>query len=173
MPGSGKSTVGRMLAERLGYHFYSMGDLRGKMALDRGITIDQLNELGTNESWTDREVDDYQKKLGETEDNFIVDGLISFHFIPHAFKVFISVDPRVAAERIQAHPRPDEPRVESVEAQQKQIAKRIQNNEDRYKKHYGITFRDPLHFDLVIDSSDSPSPAHTADRILAALPKTI
>ena len=52
IPGSGKTTVGRMLAEKLGYKFYSIGDLRGKMAMERGMTIDQLNELGKTDGRT-------------------------------------------------------------------------------------------------------------------------
>ncbi len=87
-PGSGKSTVGKILAKDLGYKFYSMGDLRGQMAMERGLTIDQLNEIGKTEDWTDRAADEYQKKLGETEDNFVIDSWAGFHFLPQAFKIF-------------------------------------------------------------------------------------
>ncbi|MCX6741353.1 MAG: AAA family ATPase, partial [Candidatus Parcubacteria bacterium] len=38
-PGSGKTTVAKILAEKLGYKFYSTGDLRGQMAMKRGLTI--------------------------------------------------------------------------------------------------------------------------------------
>ncbi len=33
MPGSGKTTVAKILADKLNLKRYSMGDLRGKMAL--------------------------------------------------------------------------------------------------------------------------------------------
>ncbi|MBU0540313.1 AAA family ATPase, partial [Patescibacteria group bacterium] len=60
VPGSGKTTVAKILAERLGMKFYSMGDLRGKMATERGLTIDELNKLGETEAFTDNDVDTYQ-----------------------------------------------------------------------------------------------------------------
>ena len=56
-PGSGKSTVAKIIAAKLGLNKYSIGDLRGKMALDRGITIDELNEVGEKEDFTDKEAD--------------------------------------------------------------------------------------------------------------------
>ena len=106
MPGSGKSTIAKILAQKLGYKHYSIGDLRGKMALDRHLTIDELNELGKREGWTDREPDEYQKKLGHEEDNFVIDSRLGFYFIPHSFKLFLTVDPEVAAERIFPNQRP-------------------------------------------------------------------
>lgn len=170
MPGSGKSTVGKILAERLGYKFYSMGDLRGKLAMDRGLTIDELNEIGKNEDWTDREADEYQKKLGETEDNFVIDGWISFHFIPRAFKIFLDADLDVAAKRIFAHQRPDEAPAGNATEIKERLAARVENTDARYKKYYDISFRDKSKFDLVIDTNKISS-QQTADKILAALPK--
>ncbi|MDP3985548.1 MAG: cytidylate kinase family protein [bacterium] len=169
LPGSGKSTVGRMVAEHLGYQFYSMGDLRGKMAMDRGITIDELNEIGKSEDWTDREVDEYQKKLGETEDNFVIDGWVSFHFIPQSFKVFLDIDPTVGATRIFEHQRPDEAQNVSVQETQKRLAKRVSDTDARYQKYYGVSFLDRSQFDLVIDTSDK-TPEEVAGLILAAAP---
>ncbi len=84
--GSGKSTVSRLLAKNLGFRHYSMGDLRRKMAAGRGMTLAELNSLGEKEGFTDREVDEYQKKLGIKETNFVIDGRTSFHFIPHSVK---------------------------------------------------------------------------------------
>ncbi len=84
LPGSGKSTVGKILAKKLGYEFMSLGDLRGKIAIDRGITIDELNHLGEKEGWTDKEVDDYQREYGKTHDNLVVEGRLSFYFIPRS-----------------------------------------------------------------------------------------
>jgi len=46
LPGSGKTSVGKLIAERLGYEFLSIGDLRGSFASKKGLTIDELNKLG-------------------------------------------------------------------------------------------------------------------------------
>ncbi|MFH1364907.1 MAG: AAA family ATPase, partial [Candidatus Aenigmatarchaeota archaeon] len=80
--GSGKSTISKLLAERLGYKHYSIGEIRRKMAVDRGMTLAELNKLGEKEDFTDKEVDKFQEELGKKEDNFVIDGRTSFHFIP-------------------------------------------------------------------------------------------
>jgi len=171
IPGSGKTTVGRMLAERLGYRFYSMGDLRGKMAMERGMTIDQLNELGRKEAWTDRDVDEYQQGLGRKEDNFIVDGWMSWHFIPHSFKVLLTVDTGQAAERVFRHQRPDEEKKATVPALKGMLDRRVEQSSARYKKYYGIEdFLDSRHYDLVLDTNTITA-EQVAARILEAVRK--
>ena len=82
-PGSGKSTVAKFLAKKLKLRHYSMCDLRRKMALEKGMTIDELNKIGEKEAWTDKDADNCQKKLGKKEDNFIIDGRLSWFFIPN------------------------------------------------------------------------------------------
>lgn len=170
LPGSGKSTVAKRLAQELGYRFFSMGDLRGKAALERGLTIDQFNALPEN---TDEIVDAYQKKLGETEDNLVIDGRISWHFIPTSFKVFLDVDPQVGAERIFAGKRganrADEPEYVDVAHVRDTLAARVASDTERYKKHYGIDFADRSVYDLVIDTSRQ-TPDETAAAVRASLP---
>lgn len=167
--GSGKTTVGRLLAKRLGYKFYSMGDLRGKMAMERGLTIDQLNEIGKNEAWTDNDVDDYAKELGKKEDKLVVDGWVAWHFIPHSFKVLLTVDPETAAERVFKEQRPDEEKKATIPAMKRMLLKRLENNRERYHKHYGIVdFMDRKHFDFVVDTTDITA-QQVADKIFEAL----
>jgi predicted cytidylate kinase len=169
MPGSGKTTVGKMLARRLGYRFYSMGDLRGKMAMERGMTIDQLNEVGRKEEWTDREVDEYQEMLGKEEDNFIVDGWLSWHFIPHSFKVLLKVSPEAGAERVFADQRPDERHVGSVEEMKAMLQKRFRESSARYREHYGISdILDESNYDLVVDTMKMGA-EQVAEKVLAGL----
>ncbi len=165
MPGSGKTTVGKLLAKRLGFKFYSIGDLRGRMAMERGLTIDELNELGMEEDWTDKEVDEYQKELGRKEDDLVIDSWLGFHFIPHSIKVFLYVDPKVGAERIFRNQREDEERKGSVEEVYEMIKKRVEQTDKRYKKYYGISFRDRSHYDIVIDTTNL-TPEEVVDRIV-------
>ncbi len=153
LPGSGKTSVARELAGRLGYRFYSIGDLRGKMAMDRGLTIDQLNMLGEREDWTDRDADRYQEKLGREEDNFVIDSWIGFHFIPRSAKVFLEVREDEAAERIFRDQRPDEERKKSPEAVKGMLRERLRQTCGRYRKYYNLDFLDRGHYDLVIDTT--------------------
>lgn len=154
MPGSGKTTVGRMLAEKLGYDFFSVGDLRGKMAAERGMTIEELNKLGETEAWTDKEVDDYQANYGRTHDNFIVEGRLAFDFIPDSIKIFLDADLRTAAERVFADPRPDEARRASVEDEMQAMRERIESDKKRYLKYYGIDPYDKKNFDIFLNTTN-------------------
>lgn len=172
LAGSGKSTIKSLLAKRLGYTTYSVGDMRGKMALERGITIDELNRLGMNEAFTDNDVDEYQAKLGREEDNFVIDGWLSWLFIPHAVKIFLDVDPDVGARRIfdgklrNPESRKDEPRYATVDEEKAAIAVRTQSNVERYTKWYNANFLDRSHYDLVIDTTHK-TPEEIVNTILA------
>ena len=170
MPGSGKSTVAKLLATRLGYKHYSMGDLRGKMAVDRGMTINELNELGKREDWTDREPDEYQKTLGEKEDDFVIDSRLGFYFIPHSFKLLLDVDLRVADERIFKNQRPDEKPCKTVEELQNRLQERARDDDKRFAQYYNISFQDHSKYDLLLNSTNQ-KPDEILEQILAALPK--
>ena len=61
MPGSGKSTVAKQLAEKLGWPRYYIGGLRREAARKRGMTLEEYNKLGETDPATDKEVDEMQK----------------------------------------------------------------------------------------------------------------
>ncbi len=154
MPGSGKTSVGRELAKKFGLEFLSIGDIRGKMAMDRGMTIEELNKIGETEDWTDKEADDYQKEYGLRHDNFIVEGRLAFHFIPDSIKIFLDADLREAAERVWKDPRPDEKKRATVEDEMKAMSERIKSDKKRYMKYYGVNPYDKKQFDTVVDTTN-------------------
>lgn len=173
VPGSGKTSAGKRVAERLGLRFYSIGGLRAKMARERGITIDALNALGEKDHSTDTDVDEYQKKLGETEDNIMLEGRLSWHFIPNSFKVFLSCEIQEAARRIylarKAGGREDEAEYTSVEDTRRRLDERMASDRQRYQTIYGLDYQDESHYDLVIDTTKLRSEEETVTRILEAL----
>ncbi len=174
MPGSGKTTAARLLAERLGYRYYSMGDLRGKMAVEQGLTIDELNEKAKNDPTSHTIVDEYQKKLGETEDDFIIDGWLSWHFIPKSFKVFMTIDPEEAARRVYEAKkkdanRGDEPDYANAEEAGETIRRRVEVTKKQFQELYGVDFTDHRNYDAVIDTTGQASGNETVEKILKAI----
>ena len=156
-PGSGKSSVAKSLALRLGLQHYSVGDLRRRVAREQGLTIDEYNSLGETTDETDRQPDEYQTRLGQEEDDFIIDSRLGFHFIPHSFKVRLDVDPRVGAERIFRAQRASE----HAEKQHGSAAEvrganqaREASDRKRYQMYYGVSYEDNRHFDLIVDTTD-------------------
>jgi len=153
-PGSGKSTVAKLLAEKLGYRMFSAGDLRGKIAMKHGLTIDQLNKIGEKERWTDEECDKLVEKMGKKEDNIVFDSWLAWHFIPKAVKIFLDVDLKESVKRIFKNQRPDEQKQSSVEGVFQMITNRMNETIARYKKWYGINYLDIKNYDLVIDTTN-------------------
>ena len=168
--GSGKDTVGKELARRLGYRFYSVGGIRREMAHKRGMTIQEFNKLGEKEEFTDKEPDQYQEKLGKKEDDFVIVGRTSAHFIPHSFKVFLRVDPGEAAKRIFSDREREHERYDSLEQAREFIRSRDESDKSRYMKYYGINPYDGKGYDLVIDTTQITA-MEAVEQILSVLRK--
>jgi cytidylate kinase len=153
IPGSGKSTVAKYLAKKLKLKYYGMGRMRREIAKEKGMTIAELNKLGEKEAWTDKLVDDFQKKLRK-KDNFIAEGWLSWHFIPNSIKLFLYVNPEVGAKRILKAKRSEE-EYKNIKEAKKGIKKRIIRTSWRYKKYYGLkNIYDLKNYDIIIDTSD-------------------
>ena len=167
-PGAGKSTVGKMLAKELDYKRYSMGDLQRRLAKENSMTIDEWNAAEEEDDSHDRMVDDYQTKLGKEENNFIVDGRLSWFAIPHSLKVFLNVDPDEGARRIFEHAkegaRPNEETYKDAEEVKRLAAERVASENKRFMEFYGVTYDNPENFDLVVDTT-SISPEEVIAKI--------
>jgi CMP/dCMP kinase len=149
--GSGKSTVARELAKMLGYKHYSMGDIQREIAKEKGLTIVELGELEKKDPSIDKMIDDRQKKLGKTEDDFVIDSWLSSLFIPNSFKIFLDADIEVRAKRI-AKEREAE-KYDTPEQAIKAIKQREKTNRERFLKFYNYDFMDKKNYDLVIDTA--------------------
>jgi cytidylate kinase len=170
LPGSGKTTVAKMIAKRLNCGHYSIGDLRGEIAAKHDMSLAELNEVGLREEWPHKEADDFLKELGEAAGNLVIDTWMGFHFIPDSFKVFISVDAESAAKRIFGDlvNRSDED-YDSVEEVKEGVRKRVEVSDQAYQKYYNVSFLDQSHYDLILDSTDK-SAEEIMDIILDSIP---
>ena len=143
--GSGKSTISRLLAKKLGYKHYSMGEFMREIAKKRGLSIMKLSDLAETDSTIDEELDKRQKEIGPKEQNFIMDSRLGFHFIQDSFKIFFTVNIHEAAKRIYNDKRAEET-YKNINEAMRFLKKRMRSENIRYKEYYGIDFPNRKYF---------------------------
>lgn len=166
-PGTGKSTVAKILAKKLKLKHYSTGDLMREMAKEKGMNLMELSRQAQEDPAIDQALDARQKELGTKQDNFIIDARIAFYFIPKSVKIFCDASIEVAAPRVFKSKRGEE-RMSSIEETKRELVKRIDSEKMRYKKYYGLDYYDMDNYDLVIDT-DGISVNEMVDTILKFL----
>jgi len=125
------------------------------MALERGVSLLELWAEAENDGGViDAILDERQKQFGLTEDNFIIDGRLPFYFIPHALKIFLTIDPEEAGRRIlNDTSRSGVESHGSLEEAAENIKIRRTSENERYMKYYGIHIYDMNLYDIVIDTT--------------------
>jgi len=151
-PGAGKSTCARGICRSLSLKHYSTGDLMRQLAHERGMNIQEFSRVAEKDRSIDEELDTRQKKLGETEDDFVIDGRLSAFFIPHAVKVFLTSDLTERARRVYFADRASE-RSGSEEEARRMLVDRQDSELRRYRDWYGLNPYDPAHYDIVVHTS--------------------
>ena len=154
--GGGKSSVARILSASLAFPVISAGGIQREIAASMGLTTLELNRHSAKDRSIDDRIDAHTKMLGETRDHIIVDSRLAWHFIPPAFKVFLSVDPQVGAERVFEASRANEKNPTLADTVENNRT-RTQLESTRFQALYGITLRDYRNYDLVVDTSFAPA----------------
>lgn len=152
-PGSGKSTVAKLLARRLDLEHVSAGDFMRDMAAERGISVLELSRIAEGDDAIDREIDARSEQLGSSGRSVVIDSRLAWHFIPGAVKVFLDVSIEVAAQRIFGDERSSE--VENIDLRStiEATMERAASESLRYQQYYGIDYLDATNYDVVIDTS--------------------
>ena len=153
--GSGKSTVCDILNKQYGYSIYSTGTIQRKIAEDMGISTLELNKRMREDPALDHVIDDAVVELSRERrgEKLIYDSRMAWHFAENTFKVYMYVDPMVAARRVLSADRGNVEKYESLEeAREMLIARSVEEN-SRFKKIYGVDNFDYNNYDLIIDST--------------------
>ena len=163
--GSGKSTVGRILAKELGAQVYSTGTIQRRIAEEMGMTTLQLNQYVETHPEIDGKIDDGLRALEGEDADLIIDSRMAWHFVPSSFAVYMAADAYVSAERILKAGRSSEP-FSSVEEAVRSVADRRASEMRRYSQLYGVNIKDLENYDYVVDTS-FVAPETVAEHILA------
>ncbi len=151
--GSGKSTVAKLLAKKLNYRHYSIGDFMRELAKERGTTLLELSKQAEEDQSIDKELDKKQIELGKTKDNFVIDARLGFHFIPQSKKIFLEVNLNEAAKRILKEKRQHE-QYKDIQESIEKIKTRINSEDKRYKGYYNLHYHNKDNYDIVIDTTN-------------------
>lgn len=154
--GSGVSTVTQKLAESLEYRRFSAGGLFRNVARQHNMTVEELNAYAKRNNVIDQQIDTLIRQLGEGNE-LVLDARLGYYWIHDSFRVYLQVDPDIAAQRIYADFNEDERNDEGATTI-KQIAISIQNQvkstQGRYFQDYGIDIGNTNVFDLLINTDD-------------------
>ncbi len=179
-PGSGKSTVAKLLAEKLRAERVYAGGILREMARKKKMTLEQFMAYTQTHPEIHRLVDQKIKTkaraLNQQGKTVIVEGRVHFHFLPESVKIFMKVDLEQAAKRIwkdlqdqatsQAR---NENLVSSLQETKKKIIERQLTDQQRYRELYHINILDLSQFDLIIDTTKI-TPQQATKKIISALP---
>ena len=159
--GSGKSSIAKILVEKLKAKRIYVGGMRRKLAKEMGMTLLELNEYAKTHKETDVDVD--KKAATEArliQGNVVVEGRTMFHFLPESVKVFVKSSPDEAAKRIwkdlqnkKARLERNEGRVHSLQEMYTDVIRRDSEDAKRFSKYYGIDHRDESNYDFVLDTT--------------------
>jgi predicted cytidylate kinase len=165
LPGTGTSTLCRLLERELGLPYVYAGQIFRQEAAARGLSLQELNELAQRDDSVDHALDDRQLELLR-QGNVILEGrmsgcLAARNEIP-AFKVWLEADEDERIRRLVDRDGGD------FEEQRRLTRERVEQEADRYRRYYGAEVADPALYDLVMDST-AVEPAELVRRVLEGL----
>ena len=167
--GSGKSTVAKQLAKKLGLKHYSIGDIMRQVAKEKNMSLNELSKLAEKDKTIDLMLDKKQIELRD-KDDFVIDGRLTAYFLPYAeLKVFLDCKDKVRAERILKDNRNDE-KSKSIKELIKKIRQREQSERKRYNKIYNVDYYNKKLYNLIIDTTNL-SIKEVVEKIMNAVKK--
>lgn len=157
-PGSGKSTVAKKLAKKLGWPRFYGGGIRRLQAKSMGLTLAEYNKLGEKDANTDFKVDNYLKKNAGQYKNCLIESRTAWNFFPESIKIFIDVDEKIGAERVFAelqknNKRNEGKKLHSVKEVLKSHQQRKLSDYKRYKKYYHFNLHDKKNYEFILDTT--------------------
>jgi len=151
LPGSGTSTITRLLAKKIGLSYINGGQIIRQLADKAGVNLIKFTEMAEVDSSIDKTVDEQMTKHARENQDVILEGRLTGHFCQRekieAFKVYLKAPLDIRVKRICQREKS-----ELVETKVRTVKREGIENK-RWKKHYDIDTNDLSIYDLVVDAS--------------------
>jgi len=162
LPGTGTTTLCRLLERALQLPYIYAGQLFREEAVRRGMTLREYNTLAQHDENVDKELDLRQVELlrggGVILEGRMSGWLAHSYEIP-AYKIWLVCDDTERIRRLVERDGPDA-RADTIDRQTRE--------RDRYSRYYGADLGDLAIYDLVLDSTTTP-PDALRDQVLSAM----
>ena len=165
-PGSGKTTVCKLLSEELGLKAIVFGKFFRELAAEKNISLAELGALAEKDPSIDKDIDERIIAIARGNNNIILESRLSAHMCKRfgidAFKVYLDASPEVRMSRIGVR------EGATLEQATAETIERQKSEAKRYKMYYGIDINDMSVYDLVINT-DNLDPNGVLNEILKAI----
>lgn len=150
-PGSGTTTIAKLLNEKLNLELFFIGETFRVLAKEYKMSLPEFGKYADTHPEIDFELDKRQVARAK-RGNVIMEGRLSGWLMKSnnvkAFKIYLTADLATRVKRIMGREAKNYDQVE------REILEREKCEMDRYKKIYNISYSDPVHYDLIIDTSN-------------------
>lgn len=162
LPGSGKTTVARLVAASLGLEHVYAGDIFRRQAEAEGLTLSEYARRAETDHSIDRRLDE-QIRARAVQGRAVLEGRLAAFMAEqagmHALRVFLDASETIRATRIAGREGGD------AAERLRQIQAREASDARRYREIYGVDYHDPARYDLVLHT-DGRAPEEVAAEIV-------
>jgi cytidylate kinase len=162
-PGSGKTTVARLVARDLGLEHVYAGDIFRRQAEAAGLTLEAYLRRAETDPSIDRTLD-AQMRQRAAAGQAVLEGRLAAVMADEAgtraLRVFLEASEAVRAQRITGR------EGGATEQRLREIQAREASDRQRYRMLYGVDYHEHARYDLVIDT-DARTPEELAAAIVA------
>jgi predicted cytidylate kinase len=163
LPGSGKTTVARLVAATLRLEHVYAGNIFREQARAHGLSLEDYLRRAEEDSSIDRELDARMRERA-AEGEAVLEGRLAAFMAEQAgvpaLRVFLDAAEGVRAERIYGR------EGGMVDQRRREMHEREQSDRRRYREIYGVDYHDHARYDLVMDTTGR-TPEEVAQAIVA------
>ncbi|MHA2391335.1 MAG: (d)CMP kinase [Promethearchaeota archaeon] len=167
--GTGKTTVGKLIAEKLGIEYYSTGQAFRDLAKEMNLSLEEFTKYVESNPDIDRKLDNKIIEIAQ-KGNIIIDAQLSAYILESIadFKVLLTCPLEIRVRRMA------ERDIAPYKVQLQETIMREESELERFRRLYNIDLNDsdkiPIVYDLIIDT-ENMTIEEIVEKILSTLDK--